>query len=83
MSSPESQPKQDNAMYSILLVLNDLFGQAIQSAFPDVPDAPVLVALSSPVLAATKGIDYQCNSALPIMQTLKARGKLTLQVFAQ
>lgn len=58
-------------MLSIQSELNDIFGDAIASAFPDIPDAPVVIALSG---NNPKFGDYQCNSAMPIVGILKAQG---------
>nr|CAD7416070.1 unnamed protein product [Timema cristinae] len=54
-------------MQCIKSVLIDLFTRTIKEAFPDVPDPPVPVVPS-------QFCDYQCNSALPITQLLKAQG---------
>lgn len=55
---------------SILTALQKYFEVAIQRAYPDLPDAPVVVAVSG----NAKFGDYQCNSAMPIAQLLKAKG---------
>ncbi|KAJ1529673.1 hypothetical protein ONE63_006430 [Megalurothrips usitatus] len=54
---------------SILSALQKYFEAAINRAYPDLPDAPVVVAVSG------KFGDYQCNSAMPIAQLLKAKGE--------
>ena len=54
-------------MVSILDHLTSVFTDAITSAFPNVPNAPIVLALS------TKVGDYQCNSALPICGLLKVQ----------
>ncbi|GLG93400.1 Probable arginine--tRNA ligase, cytoplasmic [Gryllus bimaculatus] len=51
-----------------LQILLALFSSAITKAFPDLPDPPIVVALSP------KFGDYQCNSALPISKLLKSQG---------
>ena len=56
---------------SILTALVKYFEVAIKNAFPDLPDAPVVVTVSS----NPKFGDYQCNSAMPIAQLLKAKGQ--------
>lgn len=58
-------------MISITEHLNELFSNAIKSAYPDLKDAPVIIA---PITNAKFG-DYACNSAMPIAQLLKAQGK--------
>lgn len=60
-------------MDSILDTLNNLFSTAIKEAFPDIPDAPVVIALSG---NNPKFGDYQCNSALQISNIFKQMGKL-------
>lgn len=59
-------------MHSITDILTDLFSKAISSAYPDVPEAPVVIALSG---NNPKFGDYQCNSALPIANIFKQTGK--------
>ncbi|GLV39941.1 Arginyl-tRNA synthetase [Carabus blaptoides fortunei] len=58
-------------MLSIQEELSDIFAQGISAAFPDVPDAPVVIALSG---TNPKFGDYQCNSAMPIAGILKSQG---------
>lgn len=59
-------------MESIVGILNDLFSTAITKAFPEIPDAPVVIALSG---NNPKFGDYQCNSAMPISNIYKQLGK--------
>lgn len=59
-------------MDSIFDILINLFSTAIKEAFPDIPDAPVVIALSG---NNPKFGDYQCNSAMQISKTLKQMGK--------
>ncbi|CAG2058387.1 unnamed protein product, partial [Timema podura] len=66
-SKSEPQDTSNNRMQCIKSVLIDLFTRTIKEAFPDVPDPPVPVVPS-------QFCDYQCNSALPITQLLKAQG---------
>lgn len=53
-------------MISISEALSTLFEQAINEAYPDLTDPPVIVSLSN----NAKLGDYQCNSALPITKLL-------------
>nr|CAD7406563.1 unnamed protein product [Timema poppensis] len=71
-SKCEIQDTPNNRMQCIKSVLIDLFTRTIKEAFPDVPDPPVPVVPS-------QFCDYQCNSALPITQLLKAQGQLNLR----
>ncbi|XP_049785343.1 arginine--tRNA ligase, cytoplasmic isoform X1 [Schistocerca cancellata] len=57
-----------SSMRSVLGELTMLFSRAIEASFPDLADPPVNVSLSP------KFADYQCNSALPVLQLLKAQG---------
>ncbi|XP_063626161.1 arginine--tRNA ligase, cytoplasmic [Cydia splendana] len=54
----------------ILDELKNVFEIAITSAYPDLEDAPVVITLSG---NNPKFGDYQCNSAMPISQLLKAK----------
>lgn len=54
----------------ILDELRNVFEIAIMSAYPDLEDAPVVITLSG---NNPKFGDYQCNSAMPISQLLKAK----------
>ncbi|XP_061718800.1 arginine--tRNA ligase, cytoplasmic [Cydia pomonella] len=54
----------------ILDELRNVFEIAITSAYPDLEDAPVVITLSG---NNPKFGDYQCNSAMPISQLLKAK----------
>lgn len=54
----------------LLMQLHRLFAAAISTAFPNIPDPPVVMTLSN----NPKFGDYQCNSAMPIAQLLKAQG---------
>lgn len=60
-----------NAPPSILGELETVFLKAIRNAYPELPDAPVVISLSS---SNMKFGDYQCNSAMPISQLLKVKG---------
>lgn len=59
-------------MESIQEIFNDLFHQAITTAFPDITDAPVVISVSG---NNPKFGDYQCNSAMPIANIYKQLGK--------
>lgn len=50
--------------------LKNIFAIAIESAYPDLEDPPVVITLSG---NNPKFGDYQCNSAMPISQLLKAK----------
>lgn len=56
-------------MISLLKHLNEVFTSAIQAAYPTLPNAPTVITEST---KAAFG-DYQCNSAMPISQLLKAQ----------
>lgn len=53
-----------HAMQSIQEALTAVFATAIQTAYPDLPDAPSLINASG----HPKFGDYQCNSAMTICQ---------------
>lgn len=56
---------------SINDTLCEIFRKAINAAYPDVPDPPVIVTTSN----NPKFGDYQCNSAMPLAQQLSSSGK--------
>jgi len=60
----EEKANSKRVMTNCQFTLTELFGKAIASAFPDLPDAPVLVQASQ----GEKFGDYQCNSAMAINQ---------------
>lgn len=60
-------------MESIVGILTDLFTTAVSKAVPDVPDPPIVIALSG---NNPKFGDYQCNSAMPISNIYKQLGEL-------
>lgn len=67
-----SKGKKDSSkMESIQEILTSLFSTAISSAFPDLVDAPTVIALSKDPQFG----DYQCNSAMGIANTYKKLGK--------
>ncbi|GFN79452.1 Arginine--tRNA ligase, cytoplasmic-like [Plakobranchus ocellatus] len=45
-------------------IVEDIFGQAITAAFPEVPNPTILV------MPGTKFADYQCNSAMAIAKVI-------------
>lgn len=54
--------------------LKNVFENAIKSAYPDLEDPPIVITLSG---NNPKFGDYQCNSAMPISQLLKAKNVKT------
>lgn len=58
-------------MESISNKLYIIFKTAIETALPDVADAPVVISLSG---NNPKFGDYQCNSAMPIANIYKQLG---------
>lgn len=58
-------------LVNILKTFTDLFGDAIKAAFPDLQDAPIVIAVAG---NKPNFGDYQCNSALPISKILKQNG---------
>lgn len=53
-------------MISILRHLEEVFTTAVTAAYPSFPKAPILITESNKA-------DYQCNSAMPLCQMLKAQ----------
>lgn len=51
-------------MKSLQELLNNIFADAIAAAYPDLPEAPVVIMPSSNY----KFGDYQCNSAMSMVQ---------------
>ncbi|KAM7350300.1 arginine--tRNA ligase-like protein [Cochliomyia hominivorax] len=69
---PAVIPEQIDEMISINDHLLDLFTNAIAKAFPELSGTSAII---SPVNAnAAKFGDYQCNSAMSLVKTLKANG---------
>lgn len=54
--------------------LKNVFNVGISSAYPDLEDPPIVITLSS---NNPKFGDYQCNSAMPISQLMKAKNVKT------
>jgi arginyl-tRNA synthetase len=61
-------------MKSLQEMLNNIFAEAIAAAYPDLPEAPVVIMPSSNY----KFGDYQCNSAMSMVQV---SGKLYQSTF--
>lgn len=57
-------------MISIYSKLVELFLDAIQKAYPDLDNPPIVISISS----GPKFGDYQCNSAMPISKLLATAG---------
>lgn len=70
-STSLSVVSQSNNVISINNTLCDMFQKAINLAYPEVADPPVIVTTSS----NAKFGDYQCNSAMPLAQQLSSSGK--------
>ncbi|KAF2895360.1 hypothetical protein ILUMI_10814 [Ignelater luminosus] len=69
--STKATSNSSSSMECIQEVLYNLFSQAINAAFPDLPDPPVIIALAG---NNPKFGDYQCNSAMPIANLYKQMG---------
>ncbi|KAK4887234.1 hypothetical protein RN001_003505 [Aquatica leii] len=69
--SAKSSSRNNKTMDTVQEILIDVFGKAIADAFPDLPDPPIVIALSG---NNPKFGDYQCNSALPIANSYKQSG---------
>lgn len=70
-ATSKAEMKEPVVGSSILGALQKYFEVAIQRAYPDLSDAPVVVTVSG----NSKFGDYQCNSAMPIAQLLKNKGQ--------
>ncbi|XP_073335980.1 arginine--tRNA ligase, cytoplasmic [Pagrus major] len=66
----EERPQCSQAMLNINQRLQEIFGDAIRAACPELDNPPLVVA---PNQQAKFG-DYQCNSAMAMAQMLKAKG---------
>ncbi|XP_043263193.1 arginine--tRNA ligase, cytoplasmic [Colletes gigas] len=55
---------------SVYTTLFELFENAISTAYPDVPNPPVIITYSN----NSKFGDYQCNSAMPLAKQLSSNG---------
>ncbi|XP_056630982.1 arginine--tRNA ligase, cytoplasmic [Diorhabda sublineata] len=65
-------PMDETRLQSINDILFNLFSTAISTAFPDITDPPVTIALAG---TNPKFGDYQCNSAMPLANIYKQLGK--------
>uniref|UniRef100_A0A8C5Q9X7 Arginine--tRNA ligase, cytoplasmic n=1 Tax=Leptobrachium leishanense TaxID=445787 RepID=A0A8C5Q9X7_9ANUR len=65
----EEKNKSSKSMMNINAHLQEVFGVAIRSAYPDLENAPLAVTPNQ----QPKFGDYQCNSAMAITQILKAK----------
>ncbi|CAK1555598.1 unnamed protein product [Leptosia nina] len=80
VSKPKKRPTLITDIMSIegtICVMDELkniFAIAIELAYPDLDDPPVVITLSG---NNPKFGDYQCNSAMPISQLLKAKNVKT------
>uniref|UniRef100_A0A1Y1NH99 Probable arginine--tRNA ligase, cytoplasmic n=1 Tax=Photinus pyralis TaxID=7054 RepID=A0A1Y1NH99_PHOPY len=72
VAAEKAKLSSSNNMDNLQQLLSEIFEAAIKSAFPDLPDPPVVIALSG---NNVKFGDYQCNSALPIANILKQSGQ--------
>ncbi|XP_064636774.1 arginine--tRNA ligase, cytoplasmic-like [Lineus longissimus] len=70
-SITEEEAKAGSHMANILGVVSNIFEFAIKSAFPNMPDPPLNVTVSTKIEFG----DYQCNSAMAISGLLKASGQ--------
>ena len=64
-------------MLSIEEELFKLFAKALEQAYPDIMDVPVVIAIAG----NPKFGDYQFNSAMAISKMLNAQGKSHLIVY--
>ncbi|KAJ8385417.1 hypothetical protein AAFF_G00189430 [Aldrovandia affinis] len=69
-SLQEEKSQCSKTMININQCLQEVFGNAIQAAYPDLEDSPHTV---TPNQQAKFG-DYQCNSAMAMAQMMKAKG---------
>ncbi|KAK0183403.1 hypothetical protein PV327_001449 [Microctonus hyperodae] len=70
MTSVSDINKMDSHTTSIYDQLIESLLKAINKAYPDVVDPPVVITLSS----NPKFADYQCNSAMPLSKLLASKG---------
>ncbi|XP_047234279.1 arginine--tRNA ligase, cytoplasmic [Girardinichthys multiradiatus] len=69
-SLQEETTHYSKSMLNIIQRLQDVFGEAIRTSFPELDNPPLAV---TPNQQAKFG-DYQCNSAMAMAQMLKAKG---------
>ncbi|XP_012989983.1 arginine--tRNA ligase, cytoplasmic isoform X2 [Esox lucius] len=70
LSLQEERSQCSKTMMNINQRLQEIFGEAIREAFPDLENAPLAV---TPNQQAKFG-DYQCNSAMAMAQMMKSKG---------
>uniref|UniRef100_A0A9J7YX77 Arginine--tRNA ligase, cytoplasmic n=1 Tax=Cyprinus carpio carpio TaxID=630221 RepID=A0A9J7YX77_CYPCA len=70
-SLQEEMSQNDNEMLNINQRLQQIFGEAINTAYPGLENPPLTV---TPNQQAKFG-DYQCNSAMAMAQVMKAKGQ--------
>lgn len=70
-SFQEEMSQNDNEMLNINQRLQQIFGEAINTAYPGLENPPLTV---TPNQQAKFG-DYQCNSAMAMAQVMKAKGQ--------
>uniref|UniRef100_A0A673J417 Arginine--tRNA ligase, cytoplasmic n=1 Tax=Sinocyclocheilus rhinocerous TaxID=307959 RepID=A0A673J417_9TELE len=70
-SLQEEMSQNGKAMLNINQCLQQIFGEAISTAYPGLENAPLMVTLNQ----QAKFGDYQCNSAMPMAQMMKAKGQ--------
>lgn len=70
-SLQEEMSQNDKAMLNINQHLQQIFGEAINTAYPGLENPPLTV---TPNQQAKFG-DYQCNSAMAMAQMMKAKGQ--------
>ncbi|KAM4677803.1 arginine--tRNA ligase, cytoplasmic [Discoglossus pictus] len=68
-SLQEERSKSSKSMININVQLQEIFGSAIRSAYPELENAPLAVTPSQ----QPKFGDYQCNSAMAMTQMFKAK----------
>lgn len=61
--------KTPQGFVSLMDYFKEKFKLAILRAYPELPDAPVVITVST----QSKFNDYQCNSAMPVSKLLKER----------
>uniref|UniRef100_A0A672KKA0 Arginine--tRNA ligase, cytoplasmic n=1 Tax=Sinocyclocheilus grahami TaxID=75366 RepID=A0A672KKA0_SINGR len=71
ISLQEEMSQNGKAMLNINQCLQQIFGEAISTAYPGIENAPLTVTLNQ----QAKFGDYQCNSAMPMAQMMKAKGQ--------
>nr|AAH83505.1 Arginyl-tRNA synthetase [Danio rerio] len=69
-SLQEEMNHNGKTMLNINQLLQQIFGEAISSAYPDLENPPLAVTPSQ----QAKFGDYQCNSAMAMSQMMKAKG---------